>query len=315
MRRILLGMCVLLLLPAVVWAQGPEARGKVIAVQGTALIERPGLAEPIPVAVGFELFQNDWFVTGAEGRAKLLLAGQLVVFVAPNTYLRIEHTIHNLKDRARVSYLHLKGGAVRVLVRRRPNYSHTVRLEGQSFIVSGHNGYFLANVDAAQGETTIYNIAGDLRVGRLTGASVMLDLPPGSMVAAKAGEIFGESVSVDDAKGRGRRLLASTDVDNDYIWANRPGAIDSLVERREGSVTTGAAPNAHGLLTASEGEGGADFDAFRPPGLLERLRQEDLPRPPDTPPGDGTPGFNQNPVNVRVRLHFPDDKRKEDDND
>ncbi|MDP8225970.1 MAG: hypothetical protein P9L99_21595 [Candidatus Lernaella stagnicola] len=316
MRRIVFLIALLCLLPALAAAQASEARGKIIATTGAALIERPGLDEPIPVDVGFEVFEGDWLVTGQDGHVKILLAGQLVVFLAPNSYLRIKHTIHNLKNRARVSFLYLKSGAVRALVRVRPNYSNAVRLEGPNLVVSSTNAYFFARLDRETGKTIVYNLAGDVRATRPLPSGVPpVDLPVATMVKAEPRKTFSEPIYVDSFNAG--QLLADTEIDNRYIWDNRPGAPEYLVERRGRGGADGAAPVVEGLVSAHEGEGGADFDAFRAPGLQQRLRQEDLPRPDnaDVFPSPRGFGSTSEDATARIRLIFPDAKDKEDDDD
>jgi hypothetical protein len=313
MKRLYPILVALCLLPGLAWAQMPEPRGKVIASEGTAVIERPGLSEPIPVDVGFELFRGDWFVTGETGGAKLLMAGQLVVFVGPNTYLRVDKGIHNLKDRARVSVLTLKSGTVRTLVRQRPNYSHTVRLETSEIAVSGSNGYCLVSVDQS-GITRVYDIQGTVRIKRTQPPNVLpIELTAGRTITAEPHGPFGSPLDVDAALAE--RLMAGTEMDNTYIWNNRPGSLESLVERTERGSGDGAVPSAQGLLAADEGEGGANFDAFSGAGLGDSLRQEDLPRPGFTNPNLDIRPREDVTGTVRVRLKFPETKKNENDED
>lgn len=314
MRRALISVLVLLLLPALAWAGLSEPRGKVLAVDGGAIIERPGLPDPIVADVGFELFEGDWFATGEKGRAKLLLAGQLVVLVGPDTYVRIDNTIHNLKDRARVSFLTIKTGQARFLVRQRKNYSHTVRVAAPGFAVSASNAYFLTKVDPDTTRALVYGVGGYLRLERAGSArTVPVELPPGMLLAVESSGPFGAPQRVDQAAQR--QLLAPSEVGTNYIWNNRPGSPEQLVDTIGQRTSGGGIPSAQGLMSASEGEGGADFDAFRAPGLHQNIRQEDLPRRGD--PDGGPSGIDEaeGDATVRVRLKFPEQTKKDDDDD
>ncbi|NLH47317.1 MAG: FecR domain-containing protein [Myxococcales bacterium] len=306
MRRIGLILLVLLLAATVsAQAQTDEPRGMVIAADGVVRLERAGLPEPILADAGFEIFENDRLTTDGAGRAKLQFGGQLIVYVGSNTDLVVERSIHNLKDRARVNFFHLNAGSLRLLVRPRPNYRHTVRVDDPNLAAAGHNAYFVVEYDPQAGRSRIYNLAGEVRpLGREGGTSNVAELAAGAIVTSEDGKL--RVLTPDETAAAAPSLLAETEVANQYLWQHRPGSAMHLVESRWLSSQQGGVPNDQGLLLAEEGEGGADFDAFHSAGLREGLREEDLPYPDDFSrlPAGVQPQADR--VAVRIHIRFPE---------
>ena len=308
MRRIGLILLVLLL-AAPAAAQNEEPRGMVIAADGIVRLERAGLPEPILADTGFEIFENDRLTTDGTGRAKLQFGGQLIVYVGSNTDLVVDRSIHNLKERARVDFFHLNAGSLRLLVRPRPNYRHTVRVDDPNIAAAGHNAYFVVEYDPPTGRSRVYNIAGEVRpLGHDGGMSSVAELAAGTIVAAEDGKV--RVLTPDETAATTPSLLAETEVANQYLWQHRPGSAMHLIESRWLSGQQGGVPNDQGLLLAEEGEGGADFDAFHAAGLSEGLREEDLPHPDDFSRIPTGVESQADRVAVRIRIRFPEANRK-----
>lgn len=297
MRRAWLVGWLVIALAGVAFAEGREPRGKFIAADGTVTLERPGQSGPIYADVGYELFEGDVVTTGEDGRAKLWLAGQLAVSLGASTRVEVGGGIHNLRDRFRVSYLELQHGVLRVLVKKRENYSHTTSVETPGATVVGHNGYFLVEHFPADNCTQALNLAGDLQMrGPENRTNVPVVVPQGKIAAAQGLGTIGTPYPPPEAVQQ--QMLLATEIGNDYIWRQRPGSADYLIETTWDTAGEGAAPTIQGLAEALEGEAGADFDTFGNSSLREQLREEDFPKP------------SQDRATVLIRLLFPEGKKK-----
>src|SRR5262245_66576059 len=72
-----------------VYAQAPEAAGRVKVLSGSAVILRNGVERP--AQIGLPVFATDHIRTGADGRLGLTLKDDTRVSLGPNSELRLDH--------------------------------------------------------------------------------------------------------------------------------------------------------------------------------------------------------------------------------
>lgn len=167
-RRMIEAICAgLLVMAGVVGpAAGQSGIGTVVAVQGAVNIARAGGTQP--GVGGTTLFVDDRLTTDAGGRAKLVLEGDSVLDLGPETDLTIEQ-LSNHPRRGLEAVLQLRQGTIRVWVGtgyggREGRYE----VETPTAVVSAHGNAFVVRYYTAAEVTEVLGITGDVSVvGRL----------------------------------------------------------------------------------------------------------------------------------------------------
>ena len=167
-RRIIEAICagLLVLTTAVGPAMGQSGVGTVAAVQGALTIDRASGAHA--GAAGTALFVGDRLSTDATGRAKLVLEGDNVIDLAPDTDLAIE-SLSGHPQRGLEAVLRLRQGTIRTWVgpafgRREGRYE----VETPTAVVAARGAEFVVRYYTSAEVTEVLGIAGDVSVvGRL----------------------------------------------------------------------------------------------------------------------------------------------------
>lgn len=167
-RRTIGGICaaLLLLVSAVPPAAGQRGAGTVVAVQGLLTVDRPtGAEQGVP---GTSVDVGDRLSTDGTGRAKVVLEGDSVLDLGPDTEVTVERLVGSAR-RGMEALLQLRRGTVRVSVGAAyAGRDGRYEIETPTAVVAARAGEMVVRYYADAEVTEVLSISGDVSVvGRL----------------------------------------------------------------------------------------------------------------------------------------------------
>jgi len=165
MRTLLIATTCLVLavIPAAAAEKSPPA-GKVVVLEGSAVVVRAGEASGIPLSERSPVYSGDLIQTFADSRLKILFQDDSVVVIGPQSQFEVDENVYSAEKDERVAIFKLLTGKIRVLVGRHAT------AEGSRFEVStptavtGVRGtHFIIEVTGEE-ETFVFTLDGMLSV-------------------------------------------------------------------------------------------------------------------------------------------------------
>ncbi|HPM78314.1 MAG TPA: FecR domain-containing protein [bacterium] len=287
MRTTILLTVLLLALTGAAWAA--DSVGTVIVQNGEATIDRPGQSETLPVIHGADVLAGDTLTTATGGNAKVLLVGELVVYIGAQTSVTFETASFDPRLRYHRGQFRLNQGVVRLMARHEPKTTNDVGLKTPLAAIHVPGGYFVA--EHRGDTTTVVTLAGQINVRAERDKNAMqVWVKPDQIVTVAAGQTPTVPEAVDEQTLA--RLLDASEVPSAYAAETRRGKRGQIVDHALGLSPVRGLLDDQGMAGAMEGEMGAEFDAFRVNFSDDPFREEDLPgrlrnKDPDTiyPPG------------------------------
>ena len=287
MRTTILLMALLLALTGAAWAA--DTAGTVIVQNGAATIDRPGQSEALPVIHGADVQAGDTLTTTADGSAKVLLVGELVIYIGAQTSVTFETASFDPRLHYHRGQFRLNEGIVRLMARHEPKTTNEVGLKTPQAAIHVPGGYFIA--EHRGDKTTVVTLAGQINVRAERDKNAMqMWVKPDQIVTVVAGQTPSVPETVDEQTLA--RLLTDSEVPSAYAAETRLGKRGQIVDHALGISPVRGLLDDQGMAVAMEGEMGTEFDAFRVDFSDDPFREEDLPgrlrnKDPDTiyPPG------------------------------
>lgn len=275
------------------WLAAPafavDTVGTVIVLTGEATIERPGQPVPLRAIHGADLLAGDTLVTAAGSRAKVLLVGELVLYVGSETRLTFESASFDPRLRFHRGHFRLNHGIVRLLARHEPKTTNDVGLKTPLAAIHVPGAYFI--VEHQGDKTTVVTLAGQINVRSERDKSAMqVWVKPRRIVTVAAGQTPTIPQPIDSETLA--LLLSASDAPSNYAAGSRLGNRGQMVDHVLNVSPVRGLLDDQGMAAAQEGEMGTEFDAFRVIISDEPFREEDLPgrlcnKDPDTIFGPG----------------------------
>jgi hypothetical protein len=212
LRRILLCLLVGAALTSTSGLASAEPAGQVIALRGTATLERSGSRSAL--VSGAELGMGDWIETDPGARLKVRFADGSLVHLGENTRLRIDLAKFNAEGKRNI-LLEMPLGLLRAAAAKS-------KTAGSSFEVHTGIGYSAVRgtewfMAAASGETRVHVLEGRVSVGTDFQSDQFPKLVEG-----------------------GRWAVVSRKVGIAPIEDSAPGSLDSLIEQTEAAASNSA---------------------------------------------------------------------------
>jgi len=272
MRTTILLTALLLALTGAAWAA--DTAGTVIVQNGEATIDRPGQRETLPVIHGADVLAGDTLTTAADGGAKVLLVGELVMYIGAETSVTFETASFDPRLHYHRGQFRLNQGIVRLMARHEPKTTNDVGLKTPLAAIHVPGGYFVA--EHRGDKTTVVTLAGQINVRAERDKNAMqVWVKPDQIVTVAAGQTPTVPETVDEQTLA--RLLIASEVPSAYAAETRRGKRGQIVDHALGLSPVRGLLDDQGMAGALEGERGAEFDAFRVNFSDDPFREEDLP--------------------------------------
>lgn len=223
--------------PAVSTAEETRPVGKVVLIEGSAVVVQPGKASGIPLEEGSPVYTGDLIQTFAKSKVKILFQDDSVVVVGPQSQFQIDEHMFSAEKNERVATFKLLLGRIRVLVGRHATAAGSRFEVTTPTAVTGVRGtHFIIEV-LDDNETNVFTIEGELLVDNVLGdVGGALALIAGMMTQVMGGEVPTGPVEIpaDVLKDLLNDLaLADSQIKLTGIEAGRLEALKELLENED----------------------------------------------------------------------------------
>lgn len=315
--RFLLFTLTVLVLALVAGPAQASTIGWVTGLVGKGSVERPGVGQ-VAAAVGLGIETGDTLVTGPGGRMKVLLVDDTILALGSDSRVDLAAFDFNPHKKVRRSLFGLIKGKVRVLVGKLFAIETNVKIRTPTAVAGVTGTTLVVEYDPVRQATHVLTLHGLVGVSSTdAGRPGVFHLAAREITTVYAGR------NPDPARTATQEeiqaYLEATFVADQPELSRMPGRTQNIIDNPTAGVDKNTLPSSYSrtLAAQTEGEGGAEFDAYIVPDNAGHLSDTDLPLPGDQNDGiggltgDGT-GAKEDDARVKVTVEFQDDSDEED---
>lgn len=287
-----------------------ETIGWVTGFEGESLVQRPDVGT-VQVSQGIGVESADTLVTGPSGKMKILFVDNTILSLGSATTVLLADYEFALGSQTRRSWFQLIKGKVRVLVGKVFGVETSVKVESPTAVAGVTGTTFIVHYDESENITHILSVSGVVGVSSSSSKRPgLFQISDGEITHVKKDALPSPPKRAGDALVQ--QYLDDTRVDDITDLSKMPGRPENIIDNPLAGDDKSGRPGllSPSLAAQSEGEGGAEFDAYNFPEVYEGLADTDLPLPGDLSPTVGglevPTNPDDNPASVNVTVTFED---------
>ena len=296
---------------------GAETAGHVTGFVGKVYVERPDQGKVL-VSIGLGIEKGDLVFTEAKSRVKILLNDDTIITMGESSRITLQDYQSDMIKGSRVSKIFLETGMVHFLASMTSGSFTEIMVLTSNAQVSISGTTFIVEYNMTEKVSRVLTLRG------LVGVTNSDKLLPGIFHVA-AGEITtikdNENPTQPEAAEKSviAAYLKATFVIDMASLANIPGRAGNIIDSPTAGVGDALNKGAFSSSTPelSEGEGGAEFDAFDVNDGSTFIPDTDLPLPGDVIPEDTDIGgradiTDNSKVNITIEFNDKSDDKDKD---